>query len=492
MAEGFISEQNLNIVTDSPKTLNPFEQKQPIFLLNDEAYLEEYFKICRAYKLKRIILNKSLSFKNRKELSIGKRFKKRISIINQWIKKEEDKFWKGVENSKKQGIRFSIEEIASQYNLDLFEKRALLFFLYLVYFPIENNSFDRNYLGEEELLWILDTEDSVLSRMRNFNYLTLEAKLFSNEFLTRQYSIGKGEIQISSFALKMISDALTSKELLIKQSLDYSSAKTVGYIKEPEYSLEDVVLKQEIKERILFLLDNSKKELWERFGINQKIKKSKGLTFLFYGPPGTGKSMLAEAIANYLKKKILIVEFPKIISGWLGETEKALARIFTEAKKNTLVICIDEADSLLYSRNFATQEHDIRFVNIMLSEVERFEGEMIFTTNMESLLDSALERRLTLKIKFELPDENMRAKIWKAHIPDKFTISKDVDFLAIARQFNFSGGYIKNAVLHALRKLIQENRTIITMEDLIFGARLEQEGIFTQQNKQKIGFSVHI
>jgi SpoVK/Ycf46/Vps4 family AAA+-type ATPase len=198
--------------------------------------------------------------------------------------------------------------------------------------------------------------------------------------------------------------------------------------------------------------------------------------------------MLAEAVAAKLKKKLLIVEFPKLTSRWYGETDKALSKIFTEAKKNNLVVCIDEADTLLYNRNFAAQEHDIRFVNIMLQEIENFAGEMILTTNMDNLLDPALERRVTLKVNFELPDEKMRAQIWRSLIPDKVTIAEGIDFLVLANQFSLSGGYIKNAVLHAMRRLASEGRNTLTKDDLLFGARLEQEGIFVKESKPKIGF----
>jgi len=161
------------------------------------------------------------------------------------------------------------------------------------------------------------------------------------------------------------------------------------------------------------------------------------------------------------------VEFPKITSRWYGETDKNIASIFKSAKEHNVVICIDEADSLLYNRNFAAQEHDIRFVNIMLQEIERFEGEIILTSNMDNLLDPALERRVSLKIRFDLPDKKIRTEIWRSHIPSKVSLGQDVDFTILARQFEFSGGYIRNAVLHALRRLAQDKRNTITMDDLL-------------------------
>jgi ATP-dependent 26S proteasome regulatory subunit len=93
-------------------------------------------------------------------------------------------------------------------------------------------------------------------------------------------------------------------------------------------------------------------------------------------------------------------------------------------------------------------------------------------------------------VKFELPDEKMRAEIWKAHIPQMVKVAPDVDFAALGKLYDFAGGYIKNAVLDALRKIAMEKRDFITMEDLVFGANIEKEGIFNKEKKQVVsGFA---
>lgn len=237
-------------------------------------------------------------------------------------------------------------------------------------------------------------------------------------------------------------------------------------------------------------LDGCKDNAFEKFGISKTIKKGIGTTFLFYGLPGSGKSMMAEAIASYVNKKVLAVDYPKITSQWFGETDKRIAAIFSQARKKDLVIVLDEADTLLYSRGYAVQEHDIRFVNEMLQELERFQGIAILTTNMHTLLDPALERRISLKIKFELPDQKIRQDIWKSHIPREVEVDPGVDFERLARNYEFSGGNIKNAVLNAFRKLIQSQTKNLTMEMLVCGADIEKEGMYSSKaNKRFIGFS---
>jgi SpoVK/Ycf46/Vps4 family AAA+-type ATPase len=240
----------------------------------------------------------------------------------------------------------------------------------------------------------------------------------------------------------------------------------------------------------MFFLQPTKDNGLEKLGVSQKIKRGLGTTFLFFGPPGTGKSMLADAVASYVGKKVLIVEYPKIMDRFVGDTDKNISRIFRSAEAEDLVILLDEADTLFYNRSFAIQEHDIRFVNEMLQELERFKGIIILTTNMDVLLDPALERRLSLKVKFELPSKELRSKIWQSHIPEKVTVAKGVDFDMLAAKYDFSGGNIKNAVLNSLRRVLSRDDQEITLDDLIFGAQLELDGMYSAARKKTIsGFA---
>jgi len=173
----------------------------------------------------------------------------------------------------------------------------------------------------------------------------------------------------------------------------------------------------------------------------------------------------------------------------VGETDKAISNIFRVAKKNDIVICVDEADSLLYNRSFAGQEYDIRFVNIMLQEIERFDGVAVFTTNLDSHLDPALERRISLRVQLQPPDQKMRSEIRKAHVPTTVNVADDVDYLSLAKQFEFSGGYIKNAVLNALRKVALRKGDVLGMDDLIWSGNMEKEGLYNKDVKRiSIGF----
>lgn len=458
-------------------------------ITNDREYLEAYFETCRIYQLKRVILRKLKDKRAKLGVTYKEYFKSRIAVLNNRLQKQETIFWQKAEEAQKTGARLAIEEISAKFKLDLFEKKLLLFFLYLEYLAIE-----KNICTEDELLCIFDTENSVLSRMRNMRYFKSDSILIKKELICRDFKSSSGsarvEIALSSKALDIVSMVLSGGECPAGEARKSSSSETIGYVKEPEYKFEDVKLSEKSIDKIIFFLRVIKGESLEMLGASQRIKKGLGTAFLFFGPPGTGKSMLAEAVAAYVGKKVLVVEYPKIMDRYVGVTDKNITRIFKSAEDENLVVLLDEADTLFYNRSFAYEEHDIRFVNEMLQELERFKGIIILTTNMDVLLDPALERRLSLKVKFELPSRDLRLKIWQSHIPDKVKLAEGVNFEMLAARYDFSGGNIKNAVLNAFRKMASRNEGILTMDDLIFGASLEQEGMFSLKAHRKLaGFS---
>jgi len=468
--------------------------KQRSSIKDDKEYIESYFKICELLLEKKLIHIKLKELEGRgseRALDKIKSFEDRIELLNERIKKMDSSFWAFIDNTKDKDTFFALEKFFKNNNLGIYEKRVTLFFLYLEFSHADNKTCRKSDITE-----IFDFDNNVFNRMRDHRYLTSSASLIKNGILSiDQYGRRYGcmpELTIRPGVVGKIVSVLNGEEAHDdKSSIDEfsNSRDDIGIIKEPDYKIEDIALKDEIMDKVMFLLKTSNEPNLKELGVFQKIKKGLGLTFLFYGPPGTGKSMLAEAIAAYCKKKLLIVEFPKIMNLWLGETEKNISNIFKTAKEKKVVICIDEADSLLYNRSHALQDHDIRFVNIMLQEIERYEGELILTSNMDTLLDPALERRVSLKVKFELPDKQLREKIWRNHIPDKVVVDEGVNFSLLAEQFELSGGYIKNAVFHAMKKLAGDNRKKLFMEDLLFGANLEKDGVFIKENKRKIGFS---
>lgn len=228
-------------------------------------------------------------------------------------------------------------------------------------------------------------------------------------------------------------------------------------------TFNNCVLPEEVKEIIeealtIVLLKNK----FDEWGMTEHFEKGITNSILVYGPPGTGKTMVSESIAAVLDKNLLKVNAAAIQSQIPGQAERNITENFDKARKNNAVLMFDECDSLLYDRNSVGMIMASE-INHLLTEIERFEGVCILTTNRLGRLDEALQRRIVAKIELGLPEKKERLQIWKNLIPKKMPIDKKIDFDFLS-EFKLSGGDIKNAVLIAARKAIAKNAKKVTMD----------------------------
>jgi ATP-dependent 26S proteasome regulatory subunit len=172
----------------------------------------------------------------------------------------------------------------------------------------------------------------------------------------------------------------------------------------------------------------------------------------FYGPPGTGKTRAALAIARRLGKPLYQVDYSAVISKYLGDTAKHIVAAFAAAKRHNAVLFFDEADSLLSRRvdmneSCATSINQNR--NVLMQELDRFNGVVVMTTNLFGNYDPALLRRIARHIEFALPNRTMRRRIFELHLPNRARVSADLGDIAKESQ-GLSGGDILNVCLNAI------------------------------------------
>ncbi|MEO0077197.1 MAG: ATP-binding protein [candidate division WOR-3 bacterium] len=263
-------------------------------------------------------------------------------------------------------------------------------------------------------------------------------------------------------------------------------------IRAPLLSFDQIVLDDEqrhVIEQAIFQMEKGHTLLSE-WGFDQTIKYGKGLTMLFYGPPGTGKTATAEAIAQRLNKKIGIANYSQILDKWFGNAEKRIVKVFDEAKRFNCVLVFDEADALFGQRlneSHATDRTYNYMTNVLMQEIEQFDGLVILTTNRELAMDPAFERRILFKIKFDVPKAEERAKIWRTLIPPNAPISDDVDFNELGRRFRLTGGEIKNIIIKVVFECCFSGLEKITMDMLVRFANKELASIKRESSKA-IGF----
>jgi SpoVK/Ycf46/Vps4 family AAA+-type ATPase len=185
--------------------------------------------------------------------------------------------------------------------------------------------------------------------------------------------------------------------------------------------------------------------------------------------------MVAGVIARDLGVELYRVDVSRITSKWVGETEKNLGSLFDAAEDGQVMLLFDEADSLFAKRTNVQTSVD-RYanmeVNYLLQRLDSFEGIAILTTNFGSAIDPAFRRRLSFRVTFPFPDEEMRERLWRALIPSEVPRVDAIDFSDLAARFKLSGGYIRNASLRAAF-LAAEEGLALTQEHIERAIRAE-------------------
>jgi hypothetical protein len=205
--------------------------------------------------------------------------------------------------------------------------------------------------------------------------------------------------------------------------------------------------------------------------------RGRGVTALFAGDSGTGKTMSAEVIAADLGLDLYTVDLSTVIDKYVGETEKNLERIFSEAAGINGVLLFDEADAIFGKRSEVKDAHD-RYANVesayLLQRMETFDGLAILATNLRANLDDAFTRRLDLVIDFPLPDAPQRRALWERCLAPVLPGTADLDLDFCAESFELSGGNIRSVAVTAAY-LAAESGKPVTMADLIHGVQREYQ-----------------
>ncbi|MFD7838222.1 ATP-binding protein [Streptomyces sp. NPDC059761] len=203
--------------------------------------------------------------------------------------------------------------------------------------------------------------------------------------------------------------------------------------------------------------------------------RGRGVTALFSGGSGTGKTLAAEVVAADLGLDLYVVELATVVDKYIGETEKHLERVFTEAENVNAVLLFDEADAV-FGKRTATQDAHDRYANTgtayLLQRLESFDGLALLTTNMHSNIDPAFLRRLDLVVHFPAPDEAQRHALWDRCLGPAVPRSDDLDLAALARAFDLPGGAIRCCAVTAAYRAADSGRPL-AMADLLAAVREE-------------------
>ncbi len=245
------------------------------------------------------------------------------------------------------------------------------------------------------------------------------------------------------------------------------------------YNWEDVIL-PESQKRIMKQACGHiryRHRVYHQWGFENKISYGRGLSILFAGAPGTGKTMCAQIIARQLNMEMYKINLSQVVSKYIGETEKNLQAIFTEAKNAGCILFFDECDALFGKRSEVKDAHD-RNANVevayLLQRLEEFDGVCILATNLIGNIDEAFMRRITYVVHFPFPGAEERERIYRGMIPADAPLDEDIDWAFLSEKFEISGGHIKNIVLAAAFMAAEEGAAI-GMRHLLQAAVGEQK-----------------
>jgi hypothetical protein len=198
------------------------------------------------------------------------------------------------------------------------------------------------------------------------------------------------------------------------------------------------------------------------WGMKKKIKP--GYRALFYGPPGTGKTLTATLLGKHTGKDVFRIDLSRVVSKYIGETEKNLSQLFDKAENKNWILFFDEADALFGKRTDIRDAHD-KYANqevaYLLQRIESYNGLVILATNQRANIDEAFARRFQAIIHFPLPRAEERYEIWLKSFPSQINIANDIDWQQIAARYELSGAGILN-VTHfcAVEILAEQSRSL--------------------------------
>mmetsp|Transcript_99722 Transcript_99722/g.171752 ORF Transcript_99722/g.171752 Transcript_99722/m.171752 type:complete len:1098 (-) Transcript_99722:32-3325(-) len=374
-----------------------------------------------------------------------------------------------------------IELLVQRRGLTLFEKLVLLFLVGSVISHDILIAMNSKYVmrGEDKrdrtvgyLLYILC--DTLPQRVANRSRFYKSATLVKDGMVTVSDKPAFGDLMDCPVDVdrRML-------DYLVGLDSEFNEIVEGSHLYAPKVSLSQVILPAEQKALVMASVSNfdTFTSAKKKFGMEDIVSYGGGLVLLFHGASGTGKTMLANAIATELKKKLLLVNLASMLSGGKGGAGDVLKLIFREAKLYDALIFFDECESFFESRTKSP------LVTSMLAELERYSGLIVMATNKAYVMDEAMHRRITLAIEFKNPDHTMRRDIWAKHVAPSIPLKEDVDFDALALDYELSGGLIKNAILSALSIAVSRDgpHPVLSMDDFRQGAKMQLRSFFREE-----------
>ncbi|WP_241279847.1 ATP-binding protein [Chryseobacterium cucumeris] len=295
--------------------------------------------------------------------------------------------------------------------------------------------------------------DSISERLKSLDYFGPDSVLNQEELIVfsgsaHEHASMNSQINIHEEAFKKIMFGL---ELLPKMSNEFPAEQILTHRSWTDLILPQTTL-QELKSIEAWY--NSSRTLMEDWNMQTKLKP--GFRVLFHGEPGTGKTLAASLLGKYTQRPVFRVDVSMLVSKYIGETEKQLAKLFNKAENKNWILFFDEADAIFGKRTSVKDAHDKyanQEVSYLLQRIETFSGLIILASNFKNNMDKAFTRRFHSCIQFNNPKHEERLRIWQQNLPEQLQL-EDIDLEQIAQRYELTGSNIMNIIQDVSLKTI--------------------------------------
>ena len=236
-------------------------------------------------------------------------------------------------------------------------------------------------------------------------------------------------------------------------------------LQDPCFGWDDMIVEDEVHKNLRYIVDRIlyRNVVGQKWGYDDILKYGKGVCALFYGPPGTGKTMAARVLANELGIDLYRIDLSRMVSKYVGETQKNITQLFERAKNMDAILFFDEADAFFSKRTEVSDANDRNSnseVAHLLQKLEEYEGISILATNLKDNIDDAFKRRFKYMVHFQLPAAEERRALWKKMLPDAAPREQDINLDYFADKFELSGSEIKEVMVHAAYQAARQNKAV--------------------------------
>jgi SpoVK/Ycf46/Vps4 family AAA+-type ATPase len=389
-----------------------------------------------------------------------------------------------------------VEEFFKEKGLDEKEQKIFLALLKEEYSGGEGHFRDMNTLIE-----LISFDE--YEKIKNRALLEDGARLISEEIIDYEEILNMfGGVSRSFYLQEEVMQRIihpTKSKKVTKLKLDalVQDQEIFEYLK-PTTDLDDVVLHPKTRETLENIIQQVDKEVFRKlkeWGIRDK--KGIDARIIFYGSAGTGKTMTAMSLAKTLKRPILSFDCSKILSMYVGESEKNVRKIFDEFKelskkaKVDPILLLNEADQFLSSRtegagSSADKMHN-QMQNIFLEQIEKFEGILIATTNLLGNIDKAFSRRFNYKLEFKKPGKRQRLRLWQFMLPENADYEEGFDIAELSK-YELTGGQINLIIKNTAYKVAVREESVFANQDFL--EEIEKELGSSFEGEKSMGFKV--